>query len=59
MTQILLFDLFPMQMPSSEEIKNESSPLDNIDFPDNTDLILSLDSKNIALTTKTENVGIG
>lgn len=59
MTQILLFDLFPMQMPSSEEIKNESSPLDNIDFPDNTDLILSLDSKSIALMTKTENVGIG
>ena len=59
MTQILLFDLFPMQMPSSEEIKNESSPLDNIDLPDNTDLILSLDSKNIALTTKTENVEIG
>jgi hypothetical protein len=48
-----------MQMLSSEEIKNESSPLDNIDLPDNTDLILSLDSKNIALTTKTENVGIG
>lgn len=59
MTQILLFDLFPMQMPSSEEIKNESSPLDNIDLPDNTDLILSLDSKSIALMTKTENVGIG
>lgn|GEM_PF-649606 len=59
MTQILLFDLFPMQMPSSEEIKNESSPLDNIDFPDNTDLILSLDSKSIALMTKTENVAIG
>lgn len=59
MTQILLFDLFPMQMPSSEEIKNESSPLDSIDFPDNTDLILSLDSKSIALTTKTENVEIG
>ena len=58
-TQILLFDLFPMQMPSSEEIKNESSPLDNIDFPDNTDLILSLDSKSIALMTKTENVAIG
>jgi hypothetical protein len=48
-----------MQMPSSEEIKNESSPLDNIDLPDNTDLILSLDSKSIALMTKTENVGIG
>ena len=59
MTQILLFDLFPMQMPSSEEIKNESSPLDNIDLPDNTDLILSLDSKSIALMTKTENVAIG
>lgn len=58
-TQILLFDPFPMQMPSSEEIKNESSPLDNIDFPDNTDLILSLDSKSIALMTKTENVAIG
>ena len=58
-TQILLSDRFPMQMLSSEEIKNESSPLDNIDLPDNTDLILSLDSKNIALTTKTENVGIG
>ena len=59
MTQILLSDRFPMQMLSSEEIKNESSPLDNIDLPDNTDLILSLDSKNIALTTKTENVAIG
>jgi hypothetical protein len=59
MTPIPLFDLFPMQMLSSEEIKNESSPLDNIDFPDNTDLILSLDSKSIALMTKTENVGIG
>lgn len=59
MTQILLSDRFPMQMLSSEEIKNESSPLDNIDLPDNTDLILSLDSKNIALTTKTENVEIG
>ena len=58
-TRIFLSDRFPMQMLSSEEIKNESSPLDNIDLPDNTDLILSLDSKNIALTTKTENVGIG
>ena len=58
-TRIFLSDRFPMQMLSSEEIKNESSPLDNIDLPDDTDLILSLDSKNIALTTKTENVGIG
>ena len=58
-TQILLFDLFPMQMLSSEEIKNGYSPLDNIDLPDNTDLILSLDSKSIALMTKTENVAIG
>lgn len=58
-TRIFLSDRFPMQMLSSEEIKNESSPLDNIDLPDNTDLILSLDSKNIALTTKTENVEIG
>jgi len=48
-----------MQMPNFEEIKNESSPLDNIDLPDNTDLILSLDSKSIVLMTKTENVGIG
>ena len=58
-TRIFLSDRFPMQMLSSEEIKNESSPLDNIDLPDNTDLILSLDSKSIALMTKTENVGIG
>lgn len=59
MTPILLFDLFPMQMLSSEEIKNGSSPLDSIDLPDNTDLILSLDSKSIALMTKIENVAIG
>lgn len=59
MTPILLSDRFPMQMPNFEEIKNESSPLDNIDLPDNTDLILSLDSKSIVLMTKTENVGIG
>jgi len=48
-----------MQMLNSEEIKNGYSPLDNIDLPDNTDLILSLDSKSIALMTKTENVAIG
>lgn len=58
-TRIFLSDRFPMQMLSSEEIKNGYSPLDSIDFPDNTDLILSLDSKSIALMTKTENVGIG
>lgn len=58
-TRIFLSDRFPMQMLNSEEIKNGYSPLDNIDFPDNTDLILSLDSKSIALTTKIENVAIG
>ena len=58
-TRIFLSDRFPMQMLNSEEIKNGYSPLDSIDFPDNTDLILSLDSKSIALTTKIENVAIG
>lgn len=58
-TRIFLSDRFPMQMLNSEEIKNGYSPLDNIDLPDNTDLILSLDSKSIALMTKTENVAIG
>lgn len=58
-TRIFLSDRFPMQMLNSEEIKNGYSPLDNIDLPDNTDLILSLDSKSIALMTKIENVAIG